>query len=61
LAWLTGYPREKVNWHSTIDPAKYVKCGMRETEVLISFITRWYILTEKDVKTSLVYEARFNV
>jgi MinD superfamily P-loop ATPase len=28
MAWLTGYPREKVNWHPTIDPEKCVKCGM---------------------------------
>ena len=28
MAWLTGYPREKVNWHPAIDPAKCVKCGM---------------------------------
>jgi NAD-dependent dihydropyrimidine dehydrogenase PreA subunit len=28
MAWITGYPREKVNWHPTIDPDKCVKCGM---------------------------------
>ena len=28
MAWLTGYPREKVNWHPTIDPEKCVKCGI---------------------------------
>ena len=28
MAWLTGYPREKVDWFPTIDPDKCVKCGM---------------------------------
>jgi len=28
MAWLTGYPREKVNWFPTIDPDKCLKCGM---------------------------------
>jgi len=28
MAWLTGYPRDKVNWHPTIDEKKCVKCGM---------------------------------
>jgi len=28
MAWLTGFPREEVNWFPTIDPAKCVKCGM---------------------------------
>jgi len=28
MAWLTGYPREKVNWHPAIDPEKCAKCGM---------------------------------
>lgn len=28
MAWLTGYPREKVTWFPTIDPEKCVKCGM---------------------------------
>lgn len=28
MAWLTEYPREKVNWFPTIDPEKCVKCGM---------------------------------
>ncbi|AIS53097.1 4Fe-4S ferredoxin [Thermoanaerobacter kivui] len=28
MAWLTGYPREKVNWFPTIDHDKCVKCGM---------------------------------
>jgi MinD superfamily P-loop ATPase len=28
MAWLTGYPREKINWHPTIDPEKCVECGM---------------------------------
>lgn len=28
MAWLTGYPREKVNWFPTIDSEKCVKCGM---------------------------------
>ena len=28
MAWLTGYPREKVDWFPTIDPEKCVKCGM---------------------------------
>ncbi len=28
MAWLTGYPREKVNWSPTIDISKCVKCGM---------------------------------
>ena len=28
MAWLTGYPREKINWFPTIDPVKCVKCGM---------------------------------
>jgi MinD superfamily P-loop ATPase len=28
MAWLTGYPREKINWFPTIDPDKCVKCGM---------------------------------
>ena len=28
MAWLTGYPREKVNWFPAIDPEKCVMCGM---------------------------------
>jgi MinD superfamily P-loop ATPase len=28
MAWLTGYPREQIDWHPTIDPEKCVKCGM---------------------------------
>ena len=28
MTWITGYPREKVNWHPTVDPDKCVKCGM---------------------------------
>ncbi len=28
MAWLAGYPREKVNWHPTVDLEKCVKCGM---------------------------------
>lgn len=28
MTWLTGYPREKVNWGPTIDPQKCVNCGM---------------------------------
>ena len=28
MAWLTGYPREKVNWFPTVDLKKCVKCGM---------------------------------
>jgi len=28
MAWITGYPREKVDWFPTIDPEKCVKCGM---------------------------------
>ena len=28
MAWLTGFPRDKVHWNPTIDPDKCVKCGM---------------------------------
>ena len=28
MPWLTGYPREKVDWFSTIDLGKCVKCGI---------------------------------
>lgn len=28
MAWFAGYPREKIEWHPTIDPEKCVKCGM---------------------------------
>jgi ferredoxin len=28
MAWLTGFPREKIEWYPTIDPKKCVKCGM---------------------------------
>jgi len=28
MAWLTGYPREKVEWFPTINSKKCVKCGM---------------------------------
>lgn len=28
MAWLVGYPREKINWHPTINYEKCVKCGM---------------------------------
>jgi NAD-dependent dihydropyrimidine dehydrogenase PreA subunit len=28
MAWLTGFPREKVEWFPTIDSKKCVKCGM---------------------------------
>ena len=27
MAWLEGYPREKVEWYPTIDHDKCVKCG----------------------------------
>jgi len=28
MAWLTGYPREKIDWFPTIDQEKCVQCGM---------------------------------
>jgi NAD-dependent dihydropyrimidine dehydrogenase PreA subunit len=28
MAWLTGYPREKIEWYPTVNPEKCVKCGM---------------------------------
>jgi len=28
MAWLTGYPRDKVPWFPSIDESKCVKCGM---------------------------------
>lgn len=28
MAWLAGYPREKIQWYPTIDDDKCVKCGM---------------------------------
>jgi NAD-dependent dihydropyrimidine dehydrogenase PreA subunit len=28
MAWIVGYPREKVEWYPTIDVKKCVKCGM---------------------------------
>jgi len=28
MAWLTGYPREKIQWFPTINREKCVKCGM---------------------------------
>lgn len=28
MAWLTGYPRDKVDWYPTIDRDKCVKCGV---------------------------------
>lgn len=28
MTWLTGFPREKMNWGPTIDPDKCVGCGM---------------------------------
>ena len=28
MPWITGYPREKVDWAPTIDDAKCVRCGM---------------------------------
>ena len=28
MPWLTGYPREQIEWYPTIDRAKCVKCGM---------------------------------
>ena len=28
MAWLIGFPREKVNWSPNIDSEKCVKCGM---------------------------------
>jgi len=28
MPWLTGYPREKVEWFPTIDPKKCLKCGI---------------------------------
>jgi NAD-dependent dihydropyrimidine dehydrogenase PreA subunit len=28
MAWLTGYPREKIDWSPRIDPGKCVKCGI---------------------------------
>ncbi len=28
MAWIAGYPREKVNWGPTVDPEKCIGCGM---------------------------------
>lgn len=28
MAWLTAYPREKIDWFPTVDPEKCVQCGM---------------------------------
>lgn len=28
MPWLTGYPRENIEWFPTIDPAKCTQCGM---------------------------------
>ena len=28
MPWLTGYPREEIDWFPTIDPDKCTKCGM---------------------------------
>ncbi|MCX6673342.1 MAG: ferredoxin family protein [Methanothrix sp.] len=28
MAWLVGYPREKINWHPAVNYDKCVKCGM---------------------------------
>ena len=28
MPWLTGYPREKIDWFPTVDLDKCVKCGM---------------------------------
>ena len=28
MGWLTGYPREKIEWYPTVNPEKCVKCGM---------------------------------
>lgn len=28
MAWLVGYPRDKIDWYPTIDPEKCVQCGM---------------------------------
>ncbi len=28
MAWLTGYPREKIDWSPRIDRSKCVKCGI---------------------------------
>jgi len=28
MAWLVGYPREKIDWFPTIDSGKCVRCGM---------------------------------
>lgn len=28
MAWLTGFPREEINWSPTIDSVKCLKCGM---------------------------------
>jgi len=28
MSWLTGFPREEIDWFPTIDSTKCVKCGM---------------------------------
>jgi len=28
MSWLSGYPRQKIEWFPSIDPEKCVKCGM---------------------------------
>jgi MinD superfamily P-loop ATPase len=28
MPWLTGYPREKIDWFPTVDQEKCVKCAM---------------------------------
>ena len=25
MAWFAGYPKEKIEWHPTVDPKKYGK------------------------------------
>ena len=28
MSWLSGYPREKINWFPTVNTEKCLKCGM---------------------------------
>ena len=51
MAWLTGYPREKVNWFPTIDRSKCVKCGM-----CMNCGKSVYIWTEKGAVVKNPYE-----
>jgi MinD superfamily P-loop ATPase len=51
MAWLSGYPREQVDWFPTIDPKKCVECG-----ICMNCGKKVFVWTEKGARVAKPYE-----